>query len=157
MARRKYNKEALLADYHTGTYTQRDLAYKHKISAATVNSLTKGLTKKTEQLVNKKVEVIQESAKLTEQELISVDHTVDFKVKLLRDIESFTNNAIAKASSLIENSDTGSDFKAVVEGVDKLSVMTKINDRHAKPTQIQQNNQTVVADALGRLAERLPS
>ena len=130
----KYNKEALLADYHTGEYTQRDLARKHKVSNGTVASLTKGLLKKTEQLVSKKVEVIQESKALTEQELIAVDDVVDFKSKLIKDIELFTNKAVRKANGLLDETETG-------EGVDKLSILTNVNDRHAKPTNIQQNNQ----------------
>lgn len=137
----KYNKEALLADYHTGEYTQRDLARKHKVSNGTVASLTKGLLKKTEQLVSKKVEVIQESKALTEQELIAVDDVVDFKSKLIKDIELFTNKAVRKANGLLDETETGNDFKAIVEGVDKLSILTNVNDRHAKPTNIQQNNQ----------------
>ena len=60
---------------------------------------------------------------------------------MLRDIEGFTSQAIGKAKELLTVSDSGSDFKAVVEGVDRLSVMTKLNDRHAKPTQVQQNTQ----------------
>ena len=38
----KYDKEALLADYHTGDYSQRQLAKKHKISNGTVANITKG-------------------------------------------------------------------------------------------------------------------
>jgi len=138
---KKYDREALLADYHTGQYTQRELADKHKISAATVNSITRGLDKKTEQLVNKKVDIIQESNGLSEQELNAVERAVSFKSKLLADIERFSNKAINKASELLDASDAGSDFKAIVEGVDKLTVMTKINDRHAKPANVQQNTQ----------------
>lgn len=137
----KYDKDALLADYHTGSYSQRELAKKYGVSNGTVSSVTKGIYKKTERLVNKKLEVIQESSELTEQELNAVEHTVQFKIDLLRDIESFSTSAMVKAKSLMDNSDTGSDFKAVIEGVDKLSVMTKINNRHALPTSIQQNTQ----------------
>jgi len=141
MAKTKYDRNELLTSYQTGLFTQRQLADKYKISVSTVNSVTKGVEKKTEQLVNKIIEVDQEISSLTEQEVSAVDYAVDFKKKLIKDIERFSNKAIQKASSLIDNTDTGSDFKAVIDGVDRLSILTKINDRHAKPAQIQQNTQ----------------
>jgi transposase-like protein len=147
----KYNKEALLADYHTGQYTIRELADKHKISRSTVGNITNGLDKKNKELIDKKVEVIQASALLTGQELDAVNHSVQFKIDLLRDIERFSNKAMAKANDLITNSDTGSDFKAVIEGVDKLSVMTKINNRHAPPASIQQNTQNNAGEQITRV------
>ena len=137
----KYDKELLLADYHTGDYSQRQLAKKHKISNGTVANLTKGLGKKNERLIQKKVEVAQELELLNEQELSAVEHSVKFKLDMLKDIEKFSYSAMNKANDLVKLSDSGNDFKAVVEGVDKLSIMTKINDRHSKPVSVQQNTQ----------------
>tara|TARA_R110000772_G_scaffold60108_2_gene135676 strand:- start:329 stop:793 length:465 start_codon:yes stop_codon:yes gene_type:complete len=137
----KYDKQLLLADYHTGDYSQRQLAKKHKISNGTVANLTKGLGKKNERLIQKKVEVAQELELLNEQELSAVEHSVKFKLDMLKDIEKFSYSAMNKANDLVKLSDSGNDFKAVVEGVDKLSIMTKINDRHSKPVSVQQNTQ----------------
>lgn len=137
-----------------------DISSKTGIDRSTVSKKAKkiGWEKGINQhLVVDEVRIEQEKSTLNQQQIQYHDFEVAFKQKLISDIEKFSNNAIKKASQLVSKSNTGSDFKSVVEGVDKLSVMTKINDRHAKPTQIQQNNQTVVADALGRLAERLPS
>ena len=142
----KYDKDALLADYHTGDYSQRQLAKKHSISNGTVAGITRGLSKKSERLIQKKVEVEQELKLLNDLELSAIEHSVKFKLGLLNDIELFSNAAIKKASQLVNASDSGNDFKAVVEGVDKLSIMTKINDRHAKSASIQQNTQTNVGD-----------
>ena len=47
-----------------------------------------------------------------------------------------------KADDLMAKSDAGSDFKAIIDGVDKLSTPTKINDRHGTPKNIQQDTQT---------------
>ena len=137
----KYDKELLLADYHTGDYSQRQLAKKHKISNGTVANVTKGLGKKNERLIQMKVEVAQEVELLNEQELSAIEHSVKFKLDMLKDIEKFSYSAMTKANDLVNKSDSGNDFKAVVEGVDKLSIMTKINDRHAKPAHMQQNTQ----------------
>lgn len=138
---RKYDKDALLADFHTGIYTQRQLADRHNISPTMVNKLTKGLEKKTADLVNKKLEVIQEDKKLSVQEVNAVNEAVHFKEKMLADIQMFSHRAMQKAGDLLEKTDSGSDFKAILDGVDKLSITTGINERHAKPTQVQQNTQ----------------
>lgn len=137
----KYNKDEILADHYTGLYSQRQLAVKYKVSNGTIANITKGLPKKNEQLLSKKVQVIQESKELSDLELSAIEHGVRFKLDLLNDIEKFSNKAMKKAGELIDNSDTGADFNAVINGVDKLSVLTKINDRHAKPASIQQNTQ----------------
>jgi hypothetical protein len=56
----------------------------------------------------------------------------------------------------MDGAESGSDFKAIIDGVDKLRILIKINDRHQKPTQVQQNTQTAMADALVYMADRLP-
>tara|TARA_R110000822_G_C15005403_1_gene461290 strand:+ start:113 stop:577 length:465 start_codon:yes stop_codon:yes gene_type:complete len=150
----KYDKEALLADYHTGDYSQRQLAKKHKISNGTVANITKGLGKKNERLIQMKVEVAQEVELLNEQELSAIEHSVRFKLDMIRDIEKFSYEAMSKANKLVKLSDSGNDFKAVVEGVDKLSIMTKINDRHAKPAHMHQNTQTNVSELVITRAKR---
>ena len=60
------------------------------------------------------------------------------------------------ALGYLDGADSGSDFKAIIDGVEKLSVLIKINDRHQQPAKIQQNTQTVMADALVSLMDRLP-
>lgn len=137
----KYDKAALLADFHTGTYTQRQLADRYKISPAMVNKITKGVEKKNAEIVNKKLELNQEIKLLSEQEVNAVNEAVYFKEKMIGEIQLFTTSAMRKASDLLTVSDSGSDFKAIVEGVDKLSITNGINERHAKPSQVQQNTQ----------------
>jgi len=43
MAKRKYNKEEVIADWKTGKYTERDIASMHKISPATAHNIVKGV------------------------------------------------------------------------------------------------------------------
>jgi len=150
----KYDKDALLADYHTGDYSQRQLAKKHKISNGTVANITKGLDKKSERLIQKKVEVAQEVSLLSDKELSAIEHSVAFKVSMLSEIETFSKEAMKAANTLIKTPESGNDFKAVVEGVDKLSILTKINDRHAKPSHMQQNTQTNVSELVITRAKR---
>jgi hypothetical protein len=63
---------------------------------------------------------------------------------------------MTKACRMMDGAESGSDFKAIIDGVDKLRILIKINDRHQKPTQVQQNTQTAMADALVYMADRLP-
>jgi len=137
----RYNKEALLADYYTGLYTVRELSDRHNVSKSTVSNITKGIEKKNADIVDKKVSIIQATKNLDGQELDAIDRAVQFKSALLGDIERFSNRAMQKANDLIANSDSGQDFNAVITGVDRLSILNKINDRHAPPANIQQNTQ----------------
>jgi len=109
-----------------------------------------------QQLISDELRLKQRKATLNEQQLQYHEHTVEFKLSMMDDIELFSNKTMKKASTLMDNTETGQDFKAIIEGVDRLSLLTKINDRHAKATSIQQNNQTSVADAMITLANRLP-
>lgn len=154
---KNYDKEQLLADYRTGQYTQRGLANKHGISAAMVSRLTKNAVKDLTEPVNKQIEARLDLAGRSEQEIQAIEHAVEFQLGILKDIELFSNKVMKKAGDLMDNTETGSDFKSIIEGVDKLSILTKINNRHAPPAQIQQNSQTIIADTLERLADRLPN
>jgi len=73
---------------------------------------------------------------------------------MLSEIETFSKQAMKAANVLIKTPESGNDFKAVVEGVDKLSILTKINDRHAKPAHMQQNTQTNVSELVITRAKR---
>ena len=154
---KNYNKQALLADYRAGNYTQRSLADKYGISAAMVSKLTIDAEKDLIEPVNKQIEARLALEGKSEQEVKAINYAVEFQLGLLKDIELFSNKAVKKASNLMDSTETGSDFKAIVEGVDKLSIMTKINNRHAPPAKIEQTNQTDVAAAMFLLADRLPN
>jgi transposase-like protein len=145
VSKKSYDKEALIADYKTGAYTQRELANRHGVSAATVNTAIKGIAQSSKDLVNKKVEetflteqlnakkieINQLAAEKTEQELNAILNAVQFKVDFMKSVQDFGNKAIRKAVDLLEAEETGQGFKAIVEGVDKLTVTHKINERFA--------------------------
>jgi len=62
---------AIIADWRTGNYTQRDLAYKHKVSNGFVAKHTKGVIQDNEQLVSIGVQYRKGLAELDAQ---SVSH-----------------------------------------------------------------------------------
>jgi transposase-like protein len=145
VSKKSYDKEALIADHKTGAYSQRELAKRHGVSNGTVCHVTKGIPQDSKQLVEKKVEETLLSEQLsakkielnqlaigkTEQELSAIIEAAQFKLDFMKSVQDFGNKAIRKAVDLLEVEETGQGFKAIVEGVDKLTVTHKINERFA--------------------------
>jgi hypothetical protein len=98
----KYDKEALQADWRTGDFTSRDIAHKYKISIGLVSKLTKGLPKDLMPLVNKKVEVKQELARLDEKSVNAVNTVVHEKTK---HIQFFNNATIKNIQTMVKKID----------------------------------------------------
>lgn len=96
MPRIKYDKDEVLADWKTGKYTERDLASKHKISPATAHNIVKGVDKTLSTLISKQVEINQELAEHTEQEVSKFKQEVDERTKHIQ----FFNNAALKNVSV---------------------------------------------------------
>ena len=138
---KRYDKEQLLIDWRTGGFTQCDLAYKYKISQQRVAVLVKGIAQDLSDIIVKKIEVEQALAEKSSKEVVAIDKNVQFKLGLIKQIELFSDKALTKAADLLEISESGVDFKAIVDGVDKLTITNKINDRHAKPSIVQTNIQ----------------
>ena len=51
-------KERILADFHTGKFSQRELAKKYAVSNGTVANLLKGLTPENERLVEAQITLL---------------------------------------------------------------------------------------------------
>ena len=98
---------------------------------------------KNQQLILDAARVTAERSTLNAQQGDYHDFQVSFHVGLMFDLEIFSNSVMKKANNLIDSAETGSDFKAIVEGVDRLTILTRFNDRHSKPVQPQQNTQQV--------------
>ncbi len=93
----------------------------------------------------------QLTAHLTEQQTkihnIEVNKMLRFKGKL----DTFSDKVMKKANTLLASSEDGHSFKAVVDGVDKLSVTVGYNKRFAagasvnvSNTNAQQNNGEII-------------
>ena len=66
---------------------------------------------------------------------------------MMDDIERFSNTSMKKANDLMTNTETGGEFKAIIDGVNRLSILTKINDRHASkdtPPALAEDNQVQI-------------
>ena len=65
-------KEKILADFHTGKFSQRELAKKHSVSNGTVANLLKGLTPKNEHLVEAQITLLSAQTQKSEIEMSSI-------------------------------------------------------------------------------------
>ena len=138
---KNYDKEQLLLDWRAGEFTHEELAYKHGISRTRVTALVKGIPKDLSGIVTKKVQVEQTLKNLSNKENLVIDIAVKHQLGLIKDIELFSNRAMRMADKLLTNTDSGQDFKHIVDAVDRISITNKINERHAKPSVITQNTQ----------------
>jgi transcriptional regulator with XRE-family HTH domain len=136
-----------------------EIADKTGIDRSTVSKKAKCQTwqkAKNEQLIADDVKLALNKSTLNQHEISYHEQAVKFQLRTIKAIQMFSNKTMTKACRLMDGAESGSDFKAIIDGVDKLSILIKINDRHQKPTQIQQNTQTAMADALVYMADRLP-
>ena len=149
---KKYDKEQLLADYKTGGYTHKELAYKYKISRQMVTKILKGVDKDLEAIVADKVEVIQELAKMSGKEVAAVDEIVAKEVdRLLKaeKIDDFLNSGLGiaakKAVELIQDDESTMDDiakfgKFQIDAKKGLGTLAESSKTVINNTNAQQNN-----------------
>lgn len=140
------DKELILADYHTGHYTQRELSKKYECSTATVNKLTKGKEPKHEQKVNAIVEAhgaLYSESEQNEHEVNAVHSVIDEKTRYLKMINDNASKLAGKLNTMIDHIDTPNDALTIANANDKLAITLKVADRHAPKidvTQLQQQS-----------------
>lgn len=142
MARLKYNKDELLADWKSGTFTERDIAYKYKMSAGTAHKIVTGIDKTMEPLISKQVEINQELANLNEHEVSKFKQEVDERTKHINLFNNLAVKNAIKASELL--CETQSDHERLSNTIlrSKEVVLGKAPDT---AIQVNNNNQPVQA------------
>lgn len=148
-------KEKILADFHTGKYTIRELGKKYDVSHTTVMKMTKGLEPKNKEKVATLIAIETDLAGQSFQEVSSVREAVDTATKHLI---YFQNRALAnqkKADELLEFADDLADIDAHsrITARNKETVLGKspetiINNtqQQAQTTQIQDLNLENLSD-----------
>lgn len=97
MARVSYNQSAMLADWKTGEYTERELAYRHGVSPGTAHKVVKGTAKTLAPLISKQVEIKRELATLNKHEISSFEQVVDEHTK---HIQFFTDVTVLNIETM---------------------------------------------------------
>jgi len=143
---------AIQADWKTGAFVQRDLAYKYKVSVGVINKHTKGLEKSNENLVNTIVQSEQALGKLDEHSVNAVKEVVDKRVQRL----NFLDNAAMKnvSDAMQAKCVDQQDFKHRADTILKArDVIEPKNSVLQVNTQV--NNTPLTPDRFEEIAQRL--
>ena len=135
-------RELILADYHTGHYTQRELSKKYEVSTATINKLTKGKEPKHEHKVNAIVKAtgdLYAESEQNEHEVNAVHKVIEDKTRYLRLINDNASKLAGKLNTMIDQIDTPSDALTLANANDRLAITLKVAERHAPKIDVTQN------------------
>ena len=163
-------KEKILADFHTGKFSQRELAKKHSVSNGTVANLLKGLTPKNEHLVEAQITLLSAQTQKSEIEMSSILSTAKDEAynrglifnatqkNLNRVIDMLDKNTKLEKINVgegVQNFEpvelNANDYKALQDMIDKASLTLGVNQRGVT-TQI--NNANVQKDETKIIIER---
>ncbi len=150
------DRELILADYHTGHYTIRELAVKHDVGKTTIANLCKDIEPKNRTNVDTLIAVHVDMAEQSGQEVDSIKQVVDKKtehLKLINDNATLLANLVPKivktytvkkkcleTGKVTEEFMMGTkDLRELAEANDKLAITLKVADRHAPKIDITQN------------------
>lgn len=122
------------------------IAEKTKISKGQISkrSAADNWSKETEkkQLISDAARVVAAKETLNETALSVHNELVNEKVRLMGLLNTFHEKAVKKATGMLNTIESAQEFKFLTDGVDRVSITAGINERHAKPTQINNTTQT---------------
>lgn len=153
-------RDMIISDFNIGV-SQNQLALKYECSPATINKLCKGLEPKYKDKVNTVVSIKSELSKESEYQSECFDKEVNDKLRRKGLVFNATEKLLKKASQMIDknlvvdkiNVGDGvqnfeprelntSDFKNLIDTIDKASITLGINPRHANTNIKVDNNNT---------------
>ena len=153
-------RDMIISDFNIGV-SQNQLALKYECSPATINKLCKGLEPKYKDKVNTVVSIKSELSKESEYQSECFDKEVNDKLRREGLVFNATEKLLKKASQMIDknlvvdkiNVGDGvqnfeprelntSDFKNLIDTIDKASITLGINPRHANTNIKVDNNNT---------------
>ena len=157
-------RDMIISDFNIGV-SQNQLALKYECSPATINKLCKGLEPKYKDKVNTVVSIKSELSKESEYQSECFDKEVNDKLRRKGLVFNATEKLLKKASQMIDKNSVvdkinvgdgvqnfeprelnTSDFKNLIDTIDKASITLGINPRHANTNikvdnnNLQQNN-----------------
>nr|DAX63736.1 MAG TPA: helix-turn-helix, Psq domain [Caudoviricetes sp.] len=160
-------KEKILADFHTGKFSQRELAKKYAVSNGSVANLLKGLTPKNEHLVEAQIALLSAQAQKSEIEMSSILSTAKDEAynrglifnatqkNLTRVMDMLNKNTKYEKVGVGDGVQTfepvelnANDYKALQDAIDKASLTLGVNQRTANTTinnaNVQQSEETKI-------------
>ena len=160
-------KEKILADFHTGKFSQRELARKYSVSNGTVANLLKGLTPKHEHLVEAQITLLSAQTQKSEIEMSSILSTAKDEAYNRGLIFNATQKNLNRVMDMLDKNTkfekvgvgdgvqnfepvelNANDYKALQEAIDKASLTLGVNSRTGNisinNTNAQQNEVTEI-------------
>ncbi len=127
----------LIADYHTGKFSQRKLAEKYNVSIGKVNQLTKEVTPINEHLVNAQMSILSAKSQLTNEQMNAIMNTAQELAFNKGLVFNVSQKALQKASMLLDQSEDMNELKTAVDLADRASLTLGVNQRHAPKVEIK--------------------
>lgn len=169
-------KEKILADFHTGKFSQRELAKKYNASKTTIANLTKGLSPKNDRLVEAQVSLLSAQNNLTATEMTAIMTAAKDEAYNRGLIFNATQKNLAKITDMLNKNTkfekvgvgdgvqsfepvelNANDYKALQDAIDKASLTLGVNQRAANTTinnaNVQQSEETKIVIERRELAD----
>ena len=169
-------KEKILADFHTGKFSQRELAKKYNASKTTIANLTKGLSPKNDRLVEAQISLLSAQSSLTTTEMTAIMTAAKDEAYNRGLIFNATQKNLAKITAMLDKNTkyekvgigdgvqtfepielNANDFKALQDAIDKASLTLGVNQRAASTTinnaNVQQSEETKIVIERRELAD----
>ena len=169
-------KEKILADFHTGKFSQRELAKKYNASKTTIANLTKGLTPKNDRLVEAQISLLSAQSSLTTTEMTAIMTAAKDEAYNRGLIFNATQKNLAKITQMLDKNTkyekvgvgdgvqnfepvelNANDFKALQDAIDKASLTLGVNQRTSSTTinnaNVQQSEETKIVIERRELAD----
>ncbi|WP_297965202.1 hypothetical protein [uncultured Campylobacter sp.] len=169
-------KEKILADFHTGKFSQRELAKKYNASKTTIANLTKGLSPKNDRLVEAQISLLSAQSSLTTTEMTAIMTAAKDEAYNRGLIFNATQKNLAKITQMLDKNTkyekvgvgdgvqnfepvelNANDYKALQDAIDKASLTLGVNQRAANTTinnaNVQQSEETKIVIERRELAD----
>ena len=160
-------KEKILADFHTGKCSQRELAKKYNASKTTIANLTKGLSPKNDRLVEAQISLLSAQSSLTTTEMTAIMTAAKDEAYNRGLIFNATQKNLAKITQMLDKNTkyekvgvgdgvqnfepvelNANDYKALQDAIDKASLTLGVNQRTSSTTinnaNVQQSEETKI-------------
>ena len=137
------DRELILAEYHTGEYTQRELSKRHGVAVGTVSKITKEETVQNEHIMNAQTTVLRASSELPNEQTNAIMNAAQEKLRRENLVFGNAEKLAKKIGELADRIEDPQDIKNLVDANDKNSITLKVSERHApkQVTAIQVNNE----------------
>ena len=133
------DRELVLADWHTGQYSVRDLGNRHNIGKTTIAKIVQGIEPKHKDKVDTLVSVKTALAQESGQEVDSVNRAVDEKTRHLTFLHIATIKNISVMAKKLNEDATILEHKTAQDAIHKAGQTLGVIEQFAKSGDVNVN------------------